>query len=151
MSSGDFDAFKSEDGGGGEPPLGRHTATLVHTAVIDTKNGWKVKLEWQSTDLAYYWESWHGVAGGQRRFTQKMLTELGVDYQKLNGWDELGDELAQAEDGIFVVNVKRNGDFLNTDVVGKPDGVQTELPVVAPATPPASRNAIFDDYDSVPF
>lgn len=144
--SDDFDAFKAEDGG--EPPEGNHTATLARAVIRETVNGTKVVLEWQTEDLAYYWVSWHGVTGGQRQFTQRTLDTLGIDLAELTGWEELGDELATVEGRAFIVNVTRNGNFLNTKVLERPTGVQTALPVEAPPAPP--RSAIFDD-DDVPF
>lgn len=142
----DFQAFKSRDGG--EPTVGNHTATLVRAVIRDTQNGTKIVLEWQTPDLAYYWTSWHGVTGGQRQFTQKTLDELGIDLDAIGNWDEMGDALMGVEGLTYIVAVTRKGDFLNTNVLERPDAVQTAIPV---ATPPAQpRSAIFDD-DDIPF
>lgn len=142
--------LKDSSGGGegGEPPDGNHTAQLVHAVILDTKNGTRIKLEWQSEDMAFYWDSWHGVEGAPARFTRGLLTKLGLDLTTVASEEQLADELAALENTTYVVNVKRNGTFLNTSVVDR-GPVQTELPVQAPVTP-APRSAIFDD-DDVPF
>jgi hypothetical protein len=148
----DFQAFKKQAAGaggdGGEPPDGNHTAALVRGSVIDTKNGTRVKFEWQTGDLAHYWESWHGVDGQAAWHTGKLLTALEIDTDTLTSFDELADKLLELEGRMFVVNVTRNGTFLNTKVLERAQGMQTAIPVEVPAQTP--RSAIFDD-DDIPF
>jgi hypothetical protein len=125
--SDDFNSFKQDDGT--EPPDGEHTAWLERAVVRDTRNGKAVKAEWRTTDMAYWWESWHNTTGGGKGRTQQLLGELGIDLEQLGSWDELGDELALRENEAYVVRVSRSSDgrFLNTAVVEKPQGVQVPL------------------------
>jgi hypothetical protein len=152
--SDDFDAFKNS-GDGGEPPDGEHMATLVRAKVGESRRtgGTLIILEWQTLDLAYYWTVFRGVAGAQGTHTHKLLDALGVDLTNMGSWDELGNELAAVEGQDYRVKVKRNGDYLNTDVLDKPANVQTQIPVAGPAQPAQSgesKSAIFDD-DDIPF
>jgi hypothetical protein len=149
--TGDFDAFKN-GGDSGEPPDGIHTATLQATSVFESKAGaWWVRTCWQTADRAHYWESLHGTEGGAKQFTLRLLAAIGVNLEALGSWDALGDELATVEGGLYTVKVTRRGDFLNTEIEGRPQGVQTEIPVQTPAAPaPASSSAIFGD-DDIPF
>lgn len=124
-----FDDFKNEDGGG--PVDGTHTAWLEHVVLRDTRNGKAIKCEWRTTDMAYYWESWHNTSGGGKAPTQELLDKLGIDFAQLSGWEALEDALALAEGPAYVVKVSRSTDgrFINTAVVERPDTVQTEMPV----------------------
>jgi hypothetical protein len=149
-----FDDFKSEDGG--EPVDGEHTAWLEHAVVRDTRNGKAIKCEWRTTDLAYYWESWHNTSGGGKARTQELLGKMGIDLEQLSGWDELEDELAAVEDRAYIVKVSRSSDgrFVNTAIVERSQGVQDELrpdttglPEARDAAPPAAPAAggLFDE------
>ena len=146
-----FDDFKTEDGG--EPVDGEHTAWLEHAVVRDTRNGKAIKCEWRTTDLAYYWESWHNTSGGGKARTQDLLGKLGIDLEQLSGWDELEDELAQTEDRAYIVKVSRNGSFVNTAIVERSTGVQTDLPINTTglpeprtaAPPPGPAGGLFDE------
>ena len=157
-----FDDFKQENGG--EPVDGEHTAYLERAVLRDTRNGKAIKIEWRTTDLNHYWESWHSMTGGGKPHTQRMLTAVGVDFKTLASFEQLEDELALVEDRAYIVKVSHNGTFLNTAVVERAQGVQTDLPVdttglpANPAAPPAERVAaatrgggdLFGD-DDVPF
>jgi hypothetical protein len=148
---GDFDDFKSSDGG--EPVDGTHTARLDAAAVLDTKNGRRIKLTWQTVDYAHWWESWHGVSGKAKPFTKGVLAGIGVDLDALTSWDELSDQLADREGRVFEVTVERNGDWLNTSVVGLAKDVQLDLPVNGAGLPDpdvAAAAGMFDD-DDIPF
>ena len=156
--SDDFTLFKTEDRG--EPPDGDHTAWLERTAVLDTKNGTRIKCEWRTTDMAFYWESWHGVSGAAKAHTQKLLTGIGIDLAKIGSWDQLGDELAVLENTMYDVTVSRRGDFVNTAVAGKSQGIQADLPIetsglpergAAPAAARATAGMFGDDDDDIPF
>jgi hypothetical protein len=146
----DFDDFKSNEGG--EPVDGTHTARLEGAAVLDTKNGRRIKLTWQTVDYAHWWESWHGVSGRAKGFTKDVLAGIGVDLDALTSWDELSDHLAAAEGQVFEVTVERNGDWLNTSVVRLAKDVQLDLPVNGGGLPDAQAAAagMFDD-DDIPF
>jgi hypothetical protein len=147
--TGDFDAFKNGGGDAGEPADGIHTATLQTAAVFESKAGaWWIRTCWQTADLAHYWESLHGTEGGAQRFTLRLLAAIGVNLETLGSWDQLGDELATIEGGIFTVKVTHRGEFLNTEIEGRPQGIQTAIPVETPTAAP--RSAIFDD-DDIPF
>lgn len=151
---GDFGDFKSEAQRGdtdAEPPDGVHTATLVRAVIRESRNtGDKgVVTEWQTLDMAYYWSNWGGTTGGAATHTLRLLRGIGLDPDKFEDWDDVGEELAHIEGNVYEVKVQRNGDYLNTYVTGKPDHVQTEIPVVAPEPAGGGRSAIFDD--DVPF
>ena len=147
-------AFESFLAGGGEdasePPDGNHTATLVRAVIRQSsKTGDDfVVTEWQTTDLAHYWTNWGGTVGGAIQHTLRFIKELGVDPDKCTSFDQLGDELAPIEGQVFTVKVQRNGDYLNTYVVGKPEHVQTEMPV-EPPVPAVKSGGMFED--DVPF
>lgn len=125
----DFDAFLDDEGS--EPPDGDHNARLDRAVLRDTRSGKMIKLEWRTTDHSHWWESWHGTSGGGKGRTQQLLEDLGVDRTRLKGrgWDALEEELADREDKIYLVNVSRNGTFLNTTVIEESQGEQTEIPV----------------------
>jgi hypothetical protein len=151
--SDDFDQFKNS-GDGGEPPDGEHMATLVRAKVGESRKtgATLIIIEWQTLDLAFYWTVFRGVAGSQGTHTHKLLDALGIDMDNLGSWDELGDELAQVEGNDYLVKVRRNGEFLNTDVLEKPTSVQTQIPVgPQPSVNTAGpASAVFDD-DDIPF
>lgn len=152
----DFDSFKADDGD--EPPDGVHTAYLEHTAVLSTKNGRRIKFEWRTTDLLYYWESWHGVSGGGKGPTKKSLAALAIDLDTIKDWDELGDELAAVEGKAYLVEVEHTErGFLNVSVEGPDDGgaPPTDIPaddfgLPEPSAAPVGTAGLFDD-DDVPF
>ena len=119
-----LDDFKQEDGDG--PPDGEHTAFLERAVIRDTRNGKAIKCEWRTTDLAFYWESWHNTTGGGKQRTQQLLTDLGIDLQTIGSEDQLADALADREGPAYIVKVSHSADgrFLNTAVVERPDTVQ---------------------------
>lgn len=145
-----LDQLKSEPG---DPPDGNHTATLVRAVIKEAESGWHgLILEWQTLDFAFYWTSFHGVGGQQTTFTRQTLDRLGVDVENAATESEVADMLAALEGAAYVVNVKRSGQYLNTNVIERPERVQTTMPTVAPtpAATPSPANAIFGD-DDVPF
>lgn len=157
--SDDITAFKADDNG--EPGTGQHTATLVHAYVFESQRGDTfIKCEWQTTDLAYYWTALHGVKGGARPHTRRLLAALEIEIVGFDTWDQLGDLLAARQGNAYTVAVERNGNFLNTTIVGPATEQQPELPVAEPpvdgipvdaadfAIKPAG--GIFDDED-IPF
>jgi hypothetical protein len=151
VSFDDFDEFKGDDPEAAEPVPGDHTATLVRGVVNNDRETGRAKwvvLEWQTTDLACYWTSFHGVSKQAKIFTKRALSKLGIDLDAMTGWADVGDALAAAEGTAYVVRVSRNGKYLNTEVVDRPDAYQTELPVAVPSTPKPATD--FDDED-VPF
>ena len=146
--SDDFSLFKQADGS--EPLDGVHTARLEGAVVLDTKNGRRVKLTWQTTDYAHYWESWHGVTGRAKAFTKDTLNAIGVDLDAVGSWAGLADELALREGKVFRVQVERNGDWLNTSVLADAKDEQLDLPVDTGGLPAAGAAAkagggMFDD------
>jgi hypothetical protein len=147
--SDDFDTFKS--GGGEGPPEGQHTAYLERLVVRDTKRGKALKSTWRTTDLDYYWESWHNTYGGGIEPTHQLLAALGIGLENLAGWDALEDELAQVEDAAYIVKVSYSSDgrFINTAIVEKPAGVQTQMANGASRTEhvPASSDIPADTRD----
>jgi hypothetical protein len=125
--SDDFDAFKSDDDG---PPDGDHNATLPHAYVFESQRGDTfVKCEWQTTEYAYYFESLHGTKGNGRQFTKAVLGGMGIDLSRIGSWDELNQQLSDAEGNDFLVGVEHKGNFLNVTVAGRAEAVQAELPV----------------------
>ncbi len=173
----DFDSFKNDDGDG--PPDGEHTAFLERAVVRDTRNGKAIKIEWRTTDLEFWWESWHNTSGGGKQRTQELLSKLGIDLSSMSGWSALEDALVDVEGPAYIVKVSRSSDgrFINTAVVEKPETVQTTLsgkrttytstasdipadtnglpdpgtaPPAAAQTATAVRTDLFDD-DDVPF
>jgi hypothetical protein len=128
-----LDDFKRDDGDG--PPDGAHTAWLERAVLRDTKSGKAIKCEWRTTDMAYYWESWHNTGGGGKQRTQQLLGDLGIDLGAIANESQLEDELALRENATFVVKVShsQDGRFINTAVLERTQGVQTGLPVGAPA------------------
>ena len=117
------------DGGGGElavpaagaPAQRRHAGNRL------------IKTAWWTTDRVHYWESVQGTSGRGKQLAHELLMALGVDLGKLEGWDALADELAVREGSIYEVRVERRGDFLNTFIEGKPQGVQERMAVPAGA------------------
>lgn len=149
--SDDFDNFAAPEGG--EPPDGDHTATLVHAKLGNSQatGDRLVILEWQTEDLAYYWTTFHGINGGAKPFTQRILNKLldVDDLRELGSWEGVEDALQRCEDATYRVNVTHNGNYLNIKVLERPEAVQTAIPVEAPAPPPAPASD-FDD-DDIPF
>jgi len=148
-----FDAFKAESNRGDtiEPPDGRHTATLVTGKVGASRAGdTMVILEWQTADFAHYWTSFHRTSGKASYFTRQVLDGLGLDVDEYDSWESVGTALGRLDGTAYTVMVQRNGDYLNTSVVGKPDHVQPELPVDSSDFQPKS-SGLFDDDDDVPF
>jgi hypothetical protein len=150
----DFQVFQHNDADG--PPDGEHTALLERVALRDTRNGKAIKCEWRTTDMAYWWESWHNTGGGGKQRTQQMLGELGIDLAKLAGWDQLEDELAARENSTYIVKVSHSPDgrFTNTAVVDRPQGIQTDLPIDTRKLPQPASAVAGDDLfggDDLPF
>jgi hypothetical protein len=119
-----LDEFKRDDGDG--PPDGEHTAFLERAALRDTRNGKAIKCEWRTTDLDFWWESWHNTTGGGKQRTQQLLADLGIDLDTIASEEQLEDALVDAEDAAYIVKVShsQDGRFINTAVVEKPDTVQ---------------------------
>ena len=151
MSFDDFGDFKSEEPDALEPTDGNHTARLIRADINRDRETDRVKwviLEWQTTDLTFYWTSFHGVTKAAKTFTKRSLEQLGIDLEAMTNWDDVGTALSDVEEKTFTVRVSRNGKYLNTEVIGRPEVLQTELPVDAPPTPVTA--SAFDD-DDVPF
>jgi hypothetical protein len=152
--SDDFNQFKADAESTAEPPDGNHTATLVRAKVGASQAGdTLIILEWQTEDFAYYWTTFHGVNGGAKAFTQRLLAKLDIALAELPSWQALEDELSDREGQTYVVNVTHNGNYLNIKVLEQPQGVQTAIPVeesVPAATPVAPATSDFDD-DDIPF
>jgi hypothetical protein len=151
MSFDDFESFKNSDGG--EPPDGSILpARLERASVFESQRGDRfLKTEWSSG--RYWWEYLRGVNGFGRQMAQELVLALGIDMSALKSWDELGDELAVREGTLYTVRVERNGNFLNTFVEDKPQGVQEALPDVPIDTgdfAPMPAGAVLDD-DDIPF
>lgn len=150
-----FDDFKSDEGG--EPTDGIHTARLDDTAVLDTRNGPKIKLTWQTTDYAYWWESWHGIEGRAKGFTKDILRGLEIDLKALGSADDLAAALEAKQGVIYEVGVTRNGDWLNTTVEGRGDAERLDVPIDSAGLPtnghrssePAGVAVVSDD--DIPF
>jgi hypothetical protein len=146
-----FDDFKTEDGG--EPVDGEHTAWLERTSVFEARSGqWFIRTCWRTTDLDHYWETLNGTEGNSKPRTQQLLDAIGIDLGNLTSWDALGDELVAYEGRVYSVKVSRRGEFLNTAIVGTPQGIQDELrpdtrdlPEARTAAPPAAAGGLFDD------
>jgi hypothetical protein len=121
-----FDDFKTEDGG--EPVDGEHTAWLERTSVFESRNGqWFIRTCWRTTDLEHYWETLNGTEGQGKPRTQALMNALGIDLGQLSSWDALGDELAMVEGRAYHVKVTHRGEFVNTAVIERSQGVQDEL------------------------
>jgi hypothetical protein len=149
--SDDFDSFAAPEGG--EPPDGNHTATLVRAKVGNSQAGDRlVILEWQTEDFAYYWTTFHGVNGGAKAFTQRILGKIldTDDLREFGSWEGIGAALADREDTAYAVNVTRNGNYLNIKVLERSQGVQTAIPVEEPAPAQVAPASVFDD-DDIPF
>jgi hypothetical protein len=154
--SSDFDAVLADEGT--EPPDGDHTAYLERAALRDTRNGKAIKIEWRTTDAAFWWESWHNTSGGGKGRTQQLLDMLGIRREALRGggWDALEDALVNAEGPAYLVRVSHSADgrFLNTEVVARPDAVQPSLngatAARAPAPPPTLPDVPVDTGDFEP-
>jgi len=146
-----FDDFKTEDGG--EPVDGEHTAWLERTSVFEARSGqWFIRTCWRTTDLDHYWETLNGTEGNSKPRTQQLLDAIGIDLGNLTSWDALGDELVAYEGRVYSVKVSHRGEFLNTAIVGTPQGIQDELrpdtrglPEARTAAPPAAAGGLFDD------
>ena len=154
--SDDFNEFKDSadvvaDEDRVEPTNGNHTALLARAVVVESQKDGRtyVICEWQTTDLAYYWSAVRGVTGGAKGHTHRTLTSLGIDLDEISSWDELGDRLAAVEGQTFMVEVSRNGNFVNTRIIERVTAVQTAIPVTAPPDPPP-KGGDFDD-DDIPF
>ena len=59
----DMDALKNATGGT-EPPDGTHDALLEKVAILDTKNGMRLKTQWSAGDREFWWQSWLALDGG---------------------------------------------------------------------------------------
>jgi hypothetical protein len=141
-----FNAFKDDEPDALEPPFGNHTASLI-TGRISRDEKWLI-LEWQTIDLAHYWTSFHGLTGGQKAFTKRALDKLGIDLGEMGGWDDVVQAITARQGHVFMVRYVQNGTFKNTEILDRPEVVQTELPVEVPPVPKATT--AFDD-DDVPF
>lgn len=155
----------SETGSSGEPPDGFYTARLEHTALLDTKNGKRLKTEWRTVTAAdggtaeYAWDAWNGLEGAGAKFGADQLDALGITLAAITTEDQLRDALLDLENGIYTVRVERNGNFLNTFVedrgpaLAAPAVPHDELEPIAPGDAqdelaPAG-NSLFDD--DIPF
>lgn len=166
-----FDAFKRGGGDDGEPPDGNHTAYLESTSVFKSKKDqWWLRTCWRTTDMAYYWETLRGLEGRQTDRARELVTAIGVDLEQLNSFEDLGDELAQFENEEYVVDVQRNGEFLNTGVVQRAPkqttmatgggrasapaaaaGEQPDVPIDTSDFDKSTPGGLFDDDDDIPF
>jgi hypothetical protein len=149
-----FKDFKQRDGG--EPVDGEHTAWLERTSVFEAKSGaWFIRTCWRTTDLDHYWETLNATEGNGKERTQQLLEAIGIDVESdtLESWDDLGDELVAYEGRIYSVKVSHRGEYLNTAVIGTPQGIQDELrpdtrdlPEPRTAAPPApAAGGLFDE------
>jgi hypothetical protein len=147
--SDDFDSFKSDGDDGGEAPAdGVHTAWLERTAILDTRNGTRIKCEWRTLDHAYYWNTWHGIRGAGKRFTKNMLAGMGVDLDAAHGWDDLGDALARQEGRKFRITLATNDRGYQDLTDAQPDD-QAELPVDTAGLPPVETEDFVRGQDKV--
>lgn len=118
---------------GNPPPDGTHDVALVDASAFTSKGGNDmVVLEWQKlSEREYQWPSLHGFKTQQAaNFTKKTCREVGVDIDNVESLDALDAALKEHVSKFYEVEVKRNGDFINTYVNG--GGV---VPVTVPDVP----------------
>jgi len=99
----------------------------------------------------------HGTSGRAMNMTMELLMTLGVDLSKCleearasgeDGWDVLAQAMARIEGQLWDVRVEHSGNFLNTYVESKPQGVQERMDVpIDPVHVPAAT----PDDDDIPF
>ena len=115
-----------EGGSGDDPPReGIHDVALIDARAFESKNGAEVVvLEFQTVDKQHQWSSLHGFKTSQAAgFTKGACQKVGVDVASVGSLEELDAALKTFVGGFYEVEVKKNGDFINTyvnDGVGPP-------------------------------
>lgn len=130
------------------PEDGIYDVALVDANAFTSKGGHDlVTLEWQTADKEHQWTSLHGFKTMQAAgFTKGTVMKLGVDPSTAGSLSELDAALKPCVGRYFEVEVKRNGDFVNTYVN---DG-QGPAPDV-PADTSGMDAPKTEDGDPVPF
>lgn len=129
------------------PDDGTHDAALIEGRAFTSKGGNDmVVLEWQTVDRQHQWPSLHGFKTQEAaNFTKKTCRDLGVAIDDVASLDELDSLLKEHVGEFFEVEVKRNGDYINTYING--GGVKPVADVPADVSP----DPVPAGDDGVPF
>jgi hypothetical protein len=141
-----------------EPPAnGEYEVRLSDTDIISAKDGRQfAKLTYTVlTGFArdHIWGVVHtldamnpqGDPNPGLAITKRTLRDLGVNVDEVQSVKDLRDELARVQGGIYLVEVSRNGQYVNTRPKRRLEGVQDQMPVNGDAQrygQPPPQNAI---------
>lgn len=134
--------------GGGDPPEdGTHDVVLNDAGAFLSKEKQEpwVKLSFRRLTDDHEWDVIQGFKSQkQANFSKKTCQLIGVDVDAVGDLDELDKALRERCGNYFTVEVKTNGDFVNTYVQeGAPAPDFVPPPVAAAAEPVAD--------DDIPF
>lgn len=134
-------------GGDNEPPEpGRYQVALIDAgAAISKREKPYQKMTWRRLEDEYEWTVIHGFSSeGAANVAKREAREIGVNVDEVTSLEELDAGLKEQVGGFFLVDVQKNGDFVNTYVTGRLTG---DVPMEAPE--PVAVGGSGDD--DVPF
>jgi hypothetical protein len=143
-------ASKDDNASVPPPPPGMYDVELSKArAFLSKKDEAWVSLTFKVTSKRARDHEWDVLLGfrsqGQANVAKNQIAKLGVDVDSVGDLDGLDQALGRKVGGYFAVEVKQNGDYVNTYVIGATAG--GDFPP-APAAAPVPEAT---DDDAIPF
>jgi len=125
--------------GGGPPAPGEYETSLTDTDIISAKDGRQfAKLTYTVLSGFARDHAWgvvhtldainaQGDPNPGLAITKRTLRDLGVKVDEVRSVKELRDELERVRGGLFLVEVSRNGQHINTKPKRRLEGVQDNM------------------------
>lgn len=142
-----------------EPPAGTYKVRITDADGFISRAGKEIaKVQLEVTEGAFAGHSWTHIMGFgsaiAARISHGHLSLYGLDVAEVEDWDELVSAMPTLIGTHAEVVVKHKDDYVNTDVIRSFAG---ESEVTTPQdsklfeTAAASRNAVNDDDDDIPY
>lgn len=138
-------------GGDNDPPEpGRYQVALIDAgAAISKRDKPYQKMAWRRVEDNYEWTVIHGFnSEGAANLAKREAREIGVNVDDITCLEELDAALKERVGGFFIVDVQKNGDFVNTYVTGRLTG---DVPIDTSDMQPAPVASEITSDDDIPF
>lgn len=158
MSGGFADLWKQAGEEEWEPPAGTYKVVIIDASGFESRAGNEIaKVQLEVTEGAFVGRSWTHImafsSAVSARISHGNLSVYGLNVSEITDWYELKEAMPRLIGMRAEVQVKHNGDYINTDVLRSFTG-QSDVPAdpaLFETSPAGGRNAIKDDDDDVPY
>jgi hypothetical protein len=122
------------------PDEGLFDVALIDAGAFTSKRGADIaKVEFRVVSQAYNGAEWAVLLGfdtqTKANIAKATCAQIGVDVETVESLDELDTALKEKVGGYYTVEVKRNGEYLNTYIQGEADVAPPEPAAVAAGQP----------------